>query len=310
MVALGHCGAVVLGLAALAVGLAPAPAGAAPERANTATVACQIHLGSVNAEGDHLGQTITATSPVTVSGRQTVAVGLFPAGQPRLSSYFVSEPDTQGDDVSGRAVLGDAMYDVSYETFWSGEIDPDWPSRLRRVGAGWSAFTAFESSTYETYAASRTTAYGLRSDGVLMRWTVDGNRVWHSAGSYAGFASVKAMALISKTRTYDTFLMNTRGGALYTVRIPTSSPMKPVVKIVRSRTWQGFESFTAQKCGQYGVLLLGIDKDTGAGHLYAVGHASGTSTVINSLGRVPGAFTDPVTFRWGVVPVLDPIFGE
>ncbi|TCN35810.1 hypothetical protein EV644_11465 [Kribbella orskensis] len=46
--------------------------------------------------------------------------------------------------------------------------------------------------------------------------------------------------------------MNLRGGTLYTVRIPTSSPMKPVVKIVRSGTWQGFESLIAEKCGTQG----------------------------------------------------------
>jgi hypothetical protein len=306
-------GAAVLGLALLAVGLAPGTAGAArqvAEGSTTATAACKISLGSVTADGDHGGQDVTATSPPTTTGRKTFAEGVFPAGQARLSSYFVVEPDTQGDDISGRTILGDAMYNVAYETFWSGEIDPDWPNRLNRVGGGWSAFTAFESSVHETPTASRNTQYGLRRDGVLFRWTVDSKGVWHSAGSYAGFASVKAMALISKTSTYETFLMNTRGGALYTVRIPTGSPMKPVVKVVRSTTWQGFESFTAQKCGQYGVLLLGIDKDTGAGFLYAVGHANGTATVIKSLGRVPGTFDDPIYFRWGVIPILDPIYGE
>ncbi len=306
-------GAAVLGLALLTVSLAPGTAGAATqvaEGSTTAADACKVSLGSVSANGDHVGQEITATSPPTTTSRQTVAAGLFPAGQAKLSSYFVVEPDTQGNDISGRAVLGESMYDVAYETFWTGEIDPDWPSRLRRVGGGWGAFTAFETSTHETPSATRTTQYGLRRDGVLFRWTVDGNRVWHSAGSYAGFASVKAMALISKTRTYDTLLVNTRGGALYTVRIPTTSPMKPVVKVVRSSTWQGFESFTAQKCGLYGVLLLGIDKDTGAAYLYAMGHANGTATVMKGLGRVPGTFNDPVYFRWGVIPVLDPIFGE
>jgi hypothetical protein len=306
-------GAAALGLALLVAGLAPGTASAArqvAEGATTAADACKISLGSVTAGGDHGRQVVTATSPPTTTGRQTVAVGLFPAGQANLSSYFVSEADTQGDDISGRAVLGDSMYNVSYETFWSGEIDPDWASRLRRVGGGWGAFTAFESSSYATYTSSRSAEYGLRRDGVLFRWTVDGKGVWHSAGSYPGFGSVKAMALISKTRTYDTFLMNTRGGALYTVHIPASSPMKPVVKVVRSSTWQGFESFTVQKCGQYGVLLLGIDKDTGAGHLYAMGHANGTSTVIKGLGRASGTFNDPVYFRWGVIPPLDPIFGE
>ena len=82
----------------------------------------------------------------------------------------------------------------------------------------------------------------------------------------------------SRTSTYDTLLVNTRGGALYTVRVPLSSPMKPVVKVVRTSTWQGFETLNANRCGQYGSLLLGIDKDTKSAHLYAVGHANGTAT--------------------------------
>ena len=53
----------------------------------------------------------------------------------------------------------------------------------------------------------------------------------------------------------------------------------------------------AEKCGNYGTLLLGIDKDTGAGYLYAVGHATGTTTVIQSLGKVPATFGDDIYFR-------------
>jgi hypothetical protein len=134
---------------------------------------------------------------------------------------------------------------------------------------------------------------------------------WRAAGSYPGFAAVKTMTLISQTRTYDTFLANTRGGALYTIRIPVTSPMKPVVKLVRSSTWQGFESLVAERCGQYGVLLLGVDKDTSTGYLYAVGHASGTSTVIMGLGKVPSVLTDPIYFRWtGAAFANPPINGE
>jgi hypothetical protein len=84
-----------------------------------------------------------------------------------------------------------------------------------------------------------------------------------------------------------------------------SSPIKPVVKQVRSRTWQGFEHLVSMQCGQYGTLLLGIDKDTRAGYLYAVGHANGTSTVIQSRGKVPDTFADPVYFRWTPTYVLD-----
>jgi hypothetical protein len=150
----------------------------------------------------------------------------------------------------------------------------------------------------------RTMVYGMRKDGVLVRWNAT-TGVYRAAGSYAGFSSVKSMTLISKQPTYDTFLANTRGGALYTIRIPSTSPMKPVVTPVRTRTWQGFESLVASKCGQYGTLLLGIDKDTMAGYLYAVGHANGTSTVIKGLGKVPATFADPIYFRWAPTPPLD-----
>ena len=130
-----------------------------------------------------------------------------------------------------------------------------------------------------------------------------------NSGAYSGFGSVKAMTLLSRTSTYDTLLMTTRGGALYTVHIPLTSPMRPVLKVVRASTWQGFETLIANRCGQYGTLLLGIDKDTGAGYLYAVGHANGTSTVIRSLGKTPGTFTDPVNFHWSNYNDL-PLYGE
>ncbi|MFI7060404.1 hypothetical protein ACIBL3_05435 [Kribbella sp. NPDC050124] len=103
--------------------------------------------------------------------------------------------------------------------------------------------------------------------------------------------------------------MTTRGRALYTVRIPLTSPMRPVVKVVRSSTWQGFESLISSRCGQSGTLLLGIDKATGSGHLYTVGQAAGTATVIRGLGKVPGAFGDPVDLRWADYNGL-PLYGE
>jgi hypothetical protein len=84
--------------------------------------------------------------------------------------------------------------------------------------------------------------------------------------------------------------------------------MKPVVKLVRRTTWQGFETLIATKCGIYGTLLLGIDKDSGTGYLYAVGHANGLSTIIQPRGKAPTTFADPVDFRW-FLP-LDRLFGE
>ena len=115
-------------------------------------------------------------------------------------------------------------------------------------------------------------------------------------GSYSGFSSVKAMTLISQTATYDTFLANLLGGALYTIRIPVTSPMKAVVKQVRTRTWQVFEFLVAEGSGTQSTLLTGIDKDTGFAYLYAVGHATGATTAILSLGKIPGVLPDPVYF--------------
>ncbi|MFI5695447.1 hypothetical protein ACIA58_26575 [Kribbella sp. NPDC051586] len=58
-----------------------------------------------------------------------------------------------------------------------------------------------------------------------------------------------------------------------------------------------FETLVAAPCGQ-GTTVLAIDKDTGAGYLYSVGHANGLATVIKGLGKAPGSFTDPVYFSW------------
>ncbi|MGW1343549.1 hypothetical protein ACWCOV_21050 [Kribbella sp. NPDC002412] len=257
----------------------------------------------MNAKGVHVSTGVQAGTPPGVTDSR-LTWDVFAPGSVRLNSTTVREPNVAGADVHGWVVQGDALSRVAYTTDESGQLIG--AVRFSRVGGGWTNFTALEVAQ----TAQRATAYGLRSDGVLFRWNVTSSG-WRSAGSAAGFGSVKAMALISKTSTYDTFLVNTRGGALYTVRIPTASPMKPVVKQVRSRTWQGFEALVASKCGQYGTLLLAIDRHTKQGYLYAVGHANGTATVINSIGMVNyEAFPEPVHFRWGVVPVLDPLNGD
>jgi hypothetical protein len=162
-----------------------------------------------------------------------------------------------------------------------------------------------ENVAYEpSSGAARTMVYGLRNDGVLFRWNAT-TGTYRAAGSYPGFSSVKSMTLISKQPTYDTFLANTRGGALYTIRIPVSSPLKPIVTPIRTRTWQGFESLIASSCGRASTLLLAIDKDTQSAHLYAVSHANGTATVINPLGKVPATYPDPVYFRFALIPLYD-----
>ncbi|MGW5191579.1 hypothetical protein ACWEOO_20185 [Kribbella sp. NPDC004138] len=272
---------------------------AAPQ---AATEACTLGLGSVDAAGAQTSAGVTAGMPPTMKGPTAVDEPVFPPGKVRLSSTWVTEPNVAGFDRSGYVVQGDALYRYFYNFGFGDAI-------VSRIGGGWSNFTAFEVSSFDDSARkiSHFMAYGLRSDGTLFRWNGGFKRAAQSA---PGFSSVKSMALISKTATYDTFLANTRGGALYTIRIPITSPLKPIVTRVRTSTWQGFEALVADKCGNYGTLLLGIDKDTKSGYLYAVGHANGTATVINALGKVDGTFPNAPYYRWGVVPYLDPLNGD
>ncbi|HWD81867.1 MAG TPA: hypothetical protein VG497_23385 [Kribbella sp.] len=272
--------------------------------------ACFVWQGGVTAAGGHHFSDPTATTPPTVPDDWTTA-GVYKPGQVRLSARQTIEPDIAGTDRYGFVVIGDALYYSYYRAYDDNTAD----SRgLTRVGGGWGSFTFLETAEYEspdnvTKKIYRSTSYALRSDGVLFRWNMAGGG-WRSTGSYKGFSAVKTMTLIAKTPTYDTFLANTRGGALYTIRIPSASPMKPIVKQVRTRTWQGFETLSAMGCGNYGTLLLAVDKDTQKAYLYAVGHANGLSTVIQFRGEVKGNFNDPVSFRWVPIPVYDVANGD
>ncbi|MET9268737.1 hypothetical protein [Kribbella sp. NPDC003557] len=285
--------------AALLAAATLAPAGTASA---TSTDSCGLSASSVTARGDHNNLGILSTRPPTATG-QVLGRAAFAPGQVKVMASMSVLAD-QGPDgsqyaVYGYVVIGDALYQAAYDAHGDGIIDNP-PAVLRRIGGGWGNFTTVEEAEYQgptEGGVSRWNVYGLRSDGVLFRWSVSSKGVWRRTGSAPGFSSVKSMALVSKSATYDTFVANTRGGALYTIHIPTSSPMKPVVKPVRTRTWQGFEALLAMKCGVYGTILLGIDKDTDSAYLYAVGHFAGTSTVIQSLGKVPATFGDNVYAR-------------
>jgi hypothetical protein len=302
-----------LGLTLL-VGLgATSAAGAATEGSATPAAACTKLSGALTADGSVKVQNFAATTPPTTTTDRTETPGLFGPGQVRLAGSVVYNGDFEaGSSRSGFMVLGDAMYSVSWFVLdGTYQVEPG-SFTTTKVGGGWGAFTAVETSQFEdTRGHARTTQYGLRGDGNLYRWTVGPKGAWHSAGFAPGFASVKAITLISQTATYDTLLANTRSGGLYTIHIPVTLPMKPVVKNLRASTWQGFESLQAQRCGSYGVLLLAIDKDSGAGYLYAVGHANGASTVIQNRGKVPTTFKDPVLFSWAAPAIFGvPPYGE
>ena len=205
-------------------------------------------------------------------------------------------------------IAGSSLYNASYG--W--DRDGKRFQQATRIGGGWGNFTAVQHSYYTPYVGGpigHNYLYGLRNDGVLFRWRAGDNGGWSPIGSFPGFSAVKTLTLISETKTYDTFLAITHGGALYTIRIPSTNSSTPVVKVVRRSTWGAFDSLVTEKCGTQSTLLTAIDKDTGNAYLYAVGHANGTSTVINGLGKLPGTFKDPVNHLLGP-ETADPLNGE
>jgi hypothetical protein len=301
----------VLGAAALTAGVLPVTAGAVKSDGTTVAAACWMQPGSVTSGGDNRGMRITTGSPVTVTPGPTYP-DIYPAGQVSVSTSIELLADSGAyGSVGGWVVMGSSLYGSNYQIDANDNV---LNLQVTKVGGGWGGFKVVDTSYYNPPSGTgpnfRANQYGLSGDGVLYRWKAQGGKWWTGKESYPGFAAVKTMALISRTFTYDTFLANTRGGALYTIRIPTSSPMKPIVKQVRTSTWQSFDWLLAQKCGTQSTLLLGIDKETQSGYLYAVGHANGAATVIQGLGKVPTTFPDPVYFRRKTEPGSDDLYGE
>ena len=179
---------------------------------------------------------------------------------------------------------------------------------FKKVGTGWSSFKSIATSNYSVAQPRHAYLYGLNTNGSLYRWSqVNGG--FKALGSFAGFQSFKAMTVISETATYDTLLMTTKAGALYTIRIPITASAKPVVKLIRSSGWAAYESLATQSCGtRGGTLVVGVDHDTQSGYQYAFSHANGTATAITSYGKVPAVFngTNHVSFT----TYYDQLFGE
>ncbi|GAA1585674.1 hypothetical protein GCM10009804_47370 [Kribbella hippodromi] len=283
------------GVLALALGAAAGQSAQASTTTQSATTAaCSLRLGSVTAQGAATSRTINATSPITVGGVRGTA-GVFGAKQVHHSSTFVGTPLGAGEARSGLTVIGGALYSSSYVVDRQSQLDPHYPHNNLRIGGGWGNYRWIEQSILRPANAgesARTLLYGQRTDGTTLRWIAEGTG-WRSTGGVGGLTTVKGIALISRTATAETFLANTRSGSLVTVTWPTKYNAVPSSRVVRGSTWQGFEQLIATKCGANGTLLLGIDRETQSGYLYAVGHANGTSTTIKSLGKVPLKFSDP-----------------
>ena len=293
--------AALTGAATMLVAALVSPSGAAVGVTDAQAASagrCGVAIGSVNGSGDHLLGVQFGTSPPTTFPPATAMHDVYPDGATTMAARVNTwgSADPLRLRVFQWVVLGDVLFHAEYQTTESGTPDSGDP-RLTRMGGGWGAMRALEVSGYALEPPETTHLYALGKDGALYRWRRAGAG-WTAKQSTPGFRSVKSMALVQHGAAADTFLMNTTGGALYSVRIPTTAPMAPVVQQVRSRSWQGFEGMVAEPCGRHGTLLAGVDKETGTSHLYAMGALSGSATVVQGLGKASGAWGEGVLFTW------------
>ncbi|MEV6410326.1 hypothetical protein [Kribbella sp. NPDC051718] len=158
-----------------------------------------------------------------------------------------------------------------------------------KVGPGWASFKSIATSNHSVDAPSHAYLYGLNTNGRLYRYAKNGAG-YKALGSFGGFASFKAMTVISETQTYDTLLMTTKAGALYTIHIPITAKATPAVKLIRKSGWAAYESLVVEGCNSGGSLVVAIDHDTDSGYQYAFGHANGAATPITSYGKIPVVF--------------------
>ncbi|MGW7686422.1 hypothetical protein ACWGID_37115 [Kribbella sp. NPDC054772] len=305
-----------IGLAAaagltLAVGPAPQPAAAAPTAVNSPTAvaaACALGLGSFSDSWGVNSRVLSATSPPTTSPvLNTPNVYQSPYAVTNPTAFTATPAGNGRTTRTGKVVWGSGyLMESSYTIGPDGKVVGT--PVFRRIGNGWGGRFLIQSQ-YKASASSkptRTTLYSQDMYGKFGRWT-DVGKGFRNTGYVTGMSTMKSFALIATTPTYDMFLANNRAGGLYTVKIPASVPLKPIITPVRTSSWQIFEQLVAAPCGRTGSLLLGIDRDTHNGYLYAVGHANGGATVIKSLGKAPTTFTNWDYFRFA--PAYDPLNG-
>lgn len=129
-----------------------------------------MELGSVTAGGDHRSQRITAGAPPTRTNDHLVAPRLYP-DPVRLGTSTFSTPDPRGVYVAAIAISGATMGYTGYTLVGGNKFDPGSVRRQPYTG-DYSDIVALDRSYYrEGISPPVGSLYGLRSDGVLLRWT-------------------------------------------------------------------------------------------------------------------------------------------
>jgi hypothetical protein len=169
------------------------------------------------------------------------------------------------------------------------ETKPPVPT-FKKVGTGWSSFKSIATSNYSVAQPRHAYLYGLNTNGSLYRYQIVGAG-FKALGPLPGFRGFKAMTVVSESATYDTLLMSTNAGALYTVHIPIAAGAKPVLKLVRSTGFAAYESLVAQGCGtRGGTLVVAVDHNSQTADQYAFSKFNGAATAVTKYGNIPAVF--------------------
>lgn len=242
---------------------------------SAAAAACGVQVGAVNAAGTNAGYDITATKPVGVE--QFAPYKLF--GIRASSSWYYWEPSASVNYLAGFVLQSGNLY-AAAETYKNGSNTP--VVSARKLGTGWSGFTTLASSNYYSPTGrSHMNLYGLHTNGSLYRYSIKGpTGPVASYGSAPGYRSFKAITVISETATYDTLLATTKQGALWTIHVPTTVPLKAV----RTTGFAAYNQIIAQRCGTSSTLLTGFNNTANTGTVYAMSKAVGSKTIINTIG--------------------------
>ena len=169
------------------------------------------------------------------------------------------------------------------------ETKPPVPT-FKKVGSGWTSFKSIATSNYSVAQPRHAYLYGLNTNNSLYRYQIVGAG-FKALGPIPGFRGFKTMTVVSESATYDTLLMTTTAGALWTAHIPIAAGAKPVMKLIRSSGFADYESLVAQGCGtRRGTLVVGVDNGTQSGYQYAFSKFNGTATAMTAYGKIPAVF--------------------
>jgi hypothetical protein len=277
-------GAVLAGVGALVAGGLPGQA----QAALPSSVPCRNYIVWTDSANAVQEVNVTAAKPVRTSGQYQLAQ-FVPV---RAMSTWYMSTTRQGEQYSyGLLLQGGNLYRHSTIT----PMDSRARVTATKLGGGWTSFKSIATSNFnEPVGAKHAFLYGLNTNGYLYRYAASGTG-YKAYGAFGGFKSFKTMAMISQRSTYDTLLMTTTAGALYTIHIPTTATAKPVVKVIRKSGWSSFESLLVEHCGNYdGSVVVGIDHNTDSGYQYVFSKANGTATAITSYGKIPIVFNGTV----------------